>query len=74
MATQYPLTIEQLRVMVRDLADMKTRADEMFNLMKAGCGETDQRTLRAEELTAAIQRLQWAIERTGDGNGAGPAR
>jgi len=63
MATQYPLTIEQMRTMAQDLEDMKVRADEMFHLMSAGCGETDPRTVRAEELVAAIQRLQWALER-----------
>ena len=43
---------------------MQVRADEMFHLLTAGFGDADQRAIRAEELTAAIQRLQWAMERT----------
>jgi hypothetical protein len=64
MATQYPLTSDQLNEMVQDLANMHLRAEEMFHLMAAGCGPSDQRTIRAEELAAAIQRLEWAIKRT----------
>ena len=67
MPSRYPLTIDQFRDMKRDLAEMQIRATEMLNLMVAGCGESDPRTIRAEELAAAIQRLQWAIERGEDG-------
>ena len=69
MPSRYPLTIEQLREINRDLADMKVRAEEMLNLMGAACGEADQRAVRAQELAAAIQRLQWAIERSEKGQG-----
>jgi hypothetical protein len=64
MATQYPLTVEQLSQMKQDLSEMEVRASEIHHLMAAGFGEADQRTIRAEELSAAIQRLRWAMERT----------
>ena len=63
MPAKYPLTAEQFRQIERDLAEMRVRAEEIFHLMSAGCGESDPRTSRAEEVTGAIQRLQWAIER-----------
>lgn len=65
MATQNPLTVEQLRQMQRDLVEMKMRSDEMSALLCAGFGADDQRTFRAQELSSAILRLQWAIERGG---------
>ena len=52
MPSRYPLTIDQFRDMKRDLAEMQIRATEMLNLMVAGCGESDPRTIRAEELAA----------------------
>ena len=66
MAANYPLTVEQLSQIEQDLAEMRVRAEEIFHLMNAGCGESDPRTSRAEELTGAIQRLQWAMERMAD--------
>ena len=60
-----PLTKEQLRQMKRDLDEMKVRADEMASLLGTGFGAEDQRALRAQELSAAIQRLQWAFDREG---------
>jgi hypothetical protein len=67
MVDKYPLTVEQFRQIEQDLAEMRVRAEEIFHLMSAGCGESDPRTSRAEEVTGAIQRLQWAMERTADG-------
>jgi hypothetical protein len=64
MATQHPLTVDQLHQIKRDLADMQIRAEEIFHIMAASSGELDARTVRAEELTGAIQRLQWAMERS----------
>jgi hypothetical protein len=66
MAAKYPLTVEQVRQIEQDLAEMRIRAEEIFHLMSAGCGESDPRTSRAEEVAGAIQRLQWAMERTAD--------
>ena len=73
MAAKYPLTAEQFHQIERDLAEMRVRAEEIFHLMAAGCGESDPRTARAEEVTGAIQRLQWAMERMTDGRKASAA-
>ena len=37
--------------------------------MTAGYGDSDPRAIRAGELNAAIQRLQWELDRSG-GNSA----
>ncbi len=68
MDPQFPLTIDQARQINRDLAEMEVRAGEMVNLMAAGCGESDQTTIRAQELVASVQRLKWALERRANGN------
>lgn len=73
MATQNPLTGEQLRQMKRDLEEMKVRSDEMASLLGAGFGDEDQRTLRAQEVSGAIQRLQWAMERSAQRGGVASA-
>ena len=70
MTATYPLTADQFRQIEQDLAEMRVRAEEIFHLMSVGCGESDPRTSRAEEITGAIQRLQWAMERMTDGRKA----
>jgi hypothetical protein len=64
MQDRYPLTISQLRQAREELAAMKQRAEEISQLMNAGYGDADQRAIRAGELNAAIQRLQWELERS----------
>jgi hypothetical protein len=63
MSEHYPLTNEQLQQIRQDLAEMKVRAEEIAHLMEAGFGEGHQKTIRAGELNAAVQRLQWEFER-----------
>jgi hypothetical protein len=64
MSSHNPLTGGQLRRVKQDIAEMRKHAEQVLQLMTAGYGESDQRTVRAGELTAAIQRLEWAIERS----------
>jgi hypothetical protein len=64
MQDRYPLTVAQLRQAKEDLAAMKERAAEISQLMAAGYGVSDQKAIRADELNAAIQRLQWELERS----------
>ena len=66
-AEHYPLTNDQLRDIQRDVVQMNTRADELAQLLAAAFGEADERTIRAKEIDAAFQRLQWAMHRS---NGA----
>ena len=63
MMDRYPLTVAQLRQAREDLAAMRERAEEISKLMMAGYGPSDRKAVRADELNAAIQRLQWELER-----------
>jgi hypothetical protein len=65
MLDRYPLTVAQLRQAKEELAAMKQRAEEISQLMAAGYGASDPRAIRAGELNAAIQRLQWELDRSG---------
>ena len=67
MPDRYPLTITQLRQAKEDLAAMQQRAEEISRLMTAGYGSSDPRAIRAGEVNAAIQRLQWELERNASG-------
>ena len=68
-AEHYPLTNDQLQEVQRDVLEMNARADELAQLLAAAFGEVDQRTIRAKEIDAALQRLRWAMQRS-DGAGA----
>jgi len=59
----YPLTNDQLQD-VQDILEMNARADELAQLLAAAFGETDRRAIRAKEIDAAFQRLQWAMQRS----------
>ena len=60
----YALSNDQLQVVQRDILEMNARADELAQLLAAAFGETDQRAIRAKEIDAAFQRLQWAMQRS----------
>jgi hypothetical protein len=64
MQDRYPLTVAQLRRTKADLAAMRERAEEISRLMAAGYGASDPKAIRAGELSSAIQRLQWELERS----------
>lgn len=64
MQDRYPLTIAQLRQAKDDLAAMQEQAEEISRLLSAGYGASDSKAIRAGELNAAIQRLQWELERS----------
>jgi len=63
-AEHYPLSHDQLQDVQRDILEMNARADEFAQLLAAAFGEADQRTIRAKEIDAAFQRLQWAMQRS----------
>jgi hypothetical protein len=65
MKNVYHLTSEQLSQLKRDLDEMKLRAEEIANFISLDFGSEDSRTVRAQELVASVQRLQWALERGG---------
>ena len=45
------------------MAELTDRAEKITKLMLAGYRPQDPRVVRAQEVRAAIQRLQWAMER-----------
>ena len=57
MAERYPLTIEQVRQTIEEIAAMTAQAEGIAGLMTAGYGESDQRTIRAQEAHGALVRL-----------------
>jgi hypothetical protein len=64
MPDRYPLTVTQIRQAKEDLAAMQERAEEISRLMTAAYGSSDPRAIRAGEVNAAIQRMQWELERS----------
>lgn len=69
MAEQHSLTVQRLRQMAQELSEMQAVADATMQLLAAAFGEFDNRTIRAGEAAAAVQRLRWALER-GEGQAA----
>ena len=64
MTENFPLTIDQLRRVQSDVANMIERAAEISRLMTAAYGDTDPKAIRAQEVSGALQRLQWAMDRS----------
>ena len=60
---RYPLTSDQRRQLDEDLANVADRLQEIIILMRVTYGEERQPAIRAEETSAALQRLKWELER-----------
>ena len=58
-----PLTVEQRRQLIQDLASVEERLEAIAVLMRASYGDDSQPAIRAEETAAALQRLKWELER-----------
>ena len=63
MPDHEPLSIRQLQQVQEDVAELTGRAEKITKYMLAAYGPEDPRAVRAQEVSAAIQRLQWATER-----------
>ena len=59
-----PLTAEQAVQLRRDLTLVEERLQDIAILMRVCYGEDSQAVIRADETSAALQRLKWALERT----------
>jgi hypothetical protein len=64
MDERFPLTIDQSRRVTADIARMSEEAEEIARLMSAAYGTSDPRAIRAEEVSGALQRLQWEMDRS----------
>ena len=49
--------------LAQELANLRVDVDGLAQSLKTDQGETAEVTIRAEELSAAIQRLEWAVTR-----------
>jgi hypothetical protein len=59
-----PLTDEQAVQLHRDLTLVEERLQDIAILMRVSYGEESQAVIRADETSAALQRLKWELERT----------
>jgi hypothetical protein len=59
-----PITNEQAVQLRNDLTLVEDRLQDIAILMRVCHGEGSQAFARAEETTAALQRLKWELERT----------
>jgi hypothetical protein len=59
-----PLTAEQVVQLRRDLMLVEERLQDIAILMRVCYGEDSQAVIRADETSAALQRLKWTLERT----------
>ena len=58
-----PLTAQQAVQLRRDLTLVEERLQEIAILMRVCYGEDSQAVIRADETSAALQRLTWELER-----------
>ena len=62
MSDRKPLPIRQILQATEEIAQLAYRAEGIAKLLAATYGSEDHRTVRAQEIRDAIQRLQWAME------------
>jgi hypothetical protein len=60
---RHPLTVEQRRRLDQDIAIVQERLQNISALMHACYGDESQAAIRADEITGALQRLKWELER-----------
>jgi Trm5-related predicted tRNA methylase len=60
----HPLTNDQEVQLRTDLALVEDRLQDIAILMRVCYGEKSQAVARADETSAALQRLKWELERT----------
>ena len=63
MAKRHPMTIQQRQALKQDLGELRGKLAEVVSLIRAGYGENTEPFVRAEETAAALQRLEWVLER-----------
>ena len=63
MAERHPMTVQQRQLLKQDLAELREKLTDVVSLIRACYGETTEPVIRAGEAAAALQRLEWALER-----------
>jgi hypothetical protein len=59
----YPMSAEQRDEMEQSMGTISEMLEDIVGLLQACYDDQDSRTLRAEEVRAAMQRFRWALER-----------
>jgi hypothetical protein len=59
-----PLTASQSKQLMQDVAAIQELATAIEDTLGAAFGEVDSRAVRAQQVAAAIQRLEWALSRS----------
>jgi hypothetical protein len=60
---RHPFTKEQQILLRHDLTLIEEKLQDICVLMHACHGDDSQSAIRADETTAALQRLKWELER-----------
>ena len=63
MAKRHPMTIQQRQLLKKDLVELREKLAEVVSLVRVCYGENKEAFVRAEETAAALQRLEWVLER-----------
>jgi len=59
----YPMSAEQRDELDQSMGTITEKLDDIVGLLRACYDDHDSRTLRAQEVRSAMQRLGWALER-----------
>ena len=65
------MTVEQRKNLMEDLADVKEKLAAAATLTAACYGDESRIAVRAAEAGAAVQRLEWELERFSNAESAG---
>ena len=63
MARRHSMTVQQRALLAQDLAETRSKVEGIVDLMRTCFGEDADAFVRAQEVGAALQRLEWALER-----------
>jgi|HubBroStandDraft_4_1064222.scaffolds.fasta_scaffold486531_2 hypothetical protein len=66
----YPMSADQRNDMDKSMGTITEMMEDIVGLLRACYDDHDSRTLRAEEVRAAMQRFRWALERQASTEGA----
>jgi hypothetical protein len=57
------MTVQQRQLLTQDLAETRGKLEGILDLVRTVFGEDSDAFIRAQEVDAALQRLEWALER-----------
>ena len=57
------MTVQQRQLLTQDLAETRSKLEGILDLVRTSFGEDSDAFIRAQEVDASLQRLEWALER-----------